>query len=194
MQPTCQHHPESAASARCVECGATLCGPCRVKVRGRNYCRPCVPPALQRELPGRRSPVAAAALSVVPGLGQMYAGSFLRGAALLATAGAIAANRGAVPDPIPLFAWVFGLFDAHALAVERNARVTGRELPRADRMQRRFWGWFAAAVAGFALLRGTVRPDLSPELLWPVALGLYGAFCLAHRTSDKVTTDDVRVA
>lgn len=190
MELACAHHGSRPARARCVACGAHLCAGCRAKVGGRNWCRPCVPESLRRHLPGRRSPVAAALLSAVPGLGQIYVGRLGRGVVFLAAAAAVAAQDASVPAPVPLFLWIFNMFDALVLAHERNAGITGLPLERSAAVQRRFWGAFGTGVAAFAVARATVVPELDPDLLWPGALALYGLFLLFDRRREP----DVRTA
>ncbi len=184
----CSKHEDREARARCVECGNGLCFHCRVRVDGRNWCRGCVPAHLKGKIPGRRSPLFASILSLVPGLGQLYAGSFSRAVVFGGSAIALGANPSVIPYPVPLFLYVFNLFDAWTLAEERNARVAGDDVAPATRMQRRFWGLFAGAVAAFAAARTTIAPQLSPDLLWPCALGLYGAFLLFARSKTDVRT------
>lgn len=194
MELACVHHEKRSAQARCVECGNLLCADCRAKVEGRNYCRPCVPEPLRRKLKGTRSPTFAAALSVVPGLGQWYGGSFFRALVFGGSAIALAANQGQVPDPVPLFLWVYNLFDAFSMVKERNAKVTGLELSGTDQRQKRFWGWFAATLSAFTVARATVAPTLDPDLLWPAALSLYGAFLLTDRKGTDRAAAAGRVA
>jgi len=87
---------------------------------------------------------------------------------------------------VPLFLWVFNLFDAYLLAGERNARLLGEGPDRSAARQRRYWGLFAAGTAAFCAVRSTINPSLSPELLWPGALALYGLFILFDRRSTNV--------
>ena len=181
MELTCTHHEQREARARCVECGTLLCDECRGKVGGRNYCRPCVPEKLRRKLPGRRSPGFAAFLSAIPGLGQMYAGRFLRGLLFMGGAGAVGANIDAIADPLPIFLWVFNLFDAFAVAHDRNARVTGVPLDPSVSLQKKFWGLLGVLVAGFVVARNTGYPELNPDLMWPACLVLYGLFVVFDR-------------
>lgn len=188
MDLICVRHEQRPAKARCVECGNHLCGECRLKVGGRYFCRPCVPESLRSKVPGRRSPAFASVLSVVPGLGQMYGGRFLRGLVFLGSAGLVAANADAIPQPLPLFLWVFNLFDALCVAHERNARKTGIPMDPSVATQRRFWGLFGTGLAAFAVARSTVAPGLDPDLLWPGALGLYGLFLLFDRKAPHVRT------
>lgn len=181
MELTCKTHGDRAAMARCVACGASLCGGCRVRVGGRNWCRPCVPSELRRELPGHRAPLLAALLSVMPGLGQMYAGRGLRGVLFVASAVLIAANVESIPAPVPLFLWLFNVFDAWSVAIERNAHVEGRDLNPSEALQRRFFGLLGAGVAVFTVVKSTFAPDLSADVLWPASLALYGLFLLIDR-------------
>lgn len=185
MEMPCVHHDKRVAQARCVECGTLLCSDCRAKVDGRNYCRPCVPDSLRGKLKGHRSPTAAAVLSVVPGLGQWYGGSFLRGLVFGGSAIALASNITEVPNPLPLFLWVFNLFDAFTMTKERNARLAGVGLDPTDQRQKRFWGWFAATISAFTVAQATVAPTLNPDLLWPAALCLYGGFLMTDRKDRK---------
>ena len=186
MDIHCTQHPKRTAKARCVECGTTLCGDCRLKLEARNYCRPCVPDHLRKKIKGQRSPTAAAVLSALPGLGQMYAGSFFRGLVFGGSGLLLASQTLQLPDPMPLFLWIYNLVDAFLLAQDRNAKVTGVELSATDKRQKRFWGLLAGAVAAFMLVRNTVQPELNPDLMWPVALGLYGLFLLFDRKEPDV--------
>jgi len=186
MELNCVHHQDRTARARCVSCGEPKCVECRVRVSGRNYCRPCVPGELKDQIQGRRSPALASVLSAVPGLGQMYAGRGLRGITFLAATAFLGAHPDAIPAPIPLFLWVFNLFDAYSLVLERNAQVSGSELSRRDRTQRRFFGLFAGIVALFSAARMIVEPSLDPSLLWPAGLTLYALFFLFDRKEPDV--------
>ena len=82
----CVNHSGVPASAYCQNCGKALCTNCvRTAPGGQVYCEPCavswqtvqqpfaMPPA------GSPSPVAAAILGVIPGVGAMYNGQFFKG-------------------------------------------------------------------------------------------------------------------
>lgn len=181
MDLVCVHHASAPARARCVECGSLLCGECRAKLGGRNYCRPCVPESLKRKLPGRRSPLFASILSIVPGLGQMFAGEKLRGLVFGASALALA-NLDSMPPPTVLaFLYAFNLFDAYSLAHERNARVMGQSLSASARRQRMLFGILAGATATVGIANQTFAPEISVDALWPVALGLYAVHAVLDR-------------
>jgi len=131
----CAAHPNAEAIARCVHCGLHLCGGCRTLDGVRNFCSSCragfrratpvafaaaveVPPLSSAPVTPR-SPWLAAFLSLVPGLGQAYAGRVARGALVF---GAAIGLRHA-PWLSPLlggFLYVFNLYDAWRLAQNRS--------------------------------------------------------------------------
>lgn len=176
MELSCTKHPDRAPRARCVECGQHLCQECRIAVARRNYCRPCVPESLKRKIPGTRSPAIAAVLSVIPGLGQAFVGRIKRGMVFFGGALTMMAFLHQIPDPIPLFLWVYNLLDAHSLASERNSRLLHGNADGEGARQRKYFALFGAGLALFVVTRTLFIPDLNPDLLWPGALLLYGAF------------------
>ena len=84
---TCEH-PENPSAARCVACGKVLCFDCRVWKKGRNFCFDFAPGKPK----GFRSPSFTMLLSLIPGLGQFYTGSFTKGLIFLMGAGASVAT------------------------------------------------------------------------------------------------------
>lgn len=93
----CIHHPEAAVSAYCQNCGKPLCAQCVRSVSGVIYCEQCL--AARLGMPGAGSaytpgtaqfvatpglppsapnPAAAAVLGLIPGVGAMYNGQFIK--------------------------------------------------------------------------------------------------------------------
>ena len=85
----CVNHSGVSAAAYCQNCGKALCGECvRKTPAGQIFCEPCwmawsaaanaqrpfVPPP-----PGAPSPGLAAFLGLIPGVGAMYNGQFIKG-------------------------------------------------------------------------------------------------------------------
>ncbi len=116
---TCEH-PERPVVARCVLCGQLLCHECRTLRKGKNYCIAHVP----GKSSGIRSPNFSMLLSLAPGLGQMYAGSFLKGLLFLAGAGTMVALGPEIPAVLPLALWFLAIWDARMTALKRNFRLT----------------------------------------------------------------------
>lgn len=170
MEARCHRHTEARAQARCVECGRYLCGRCRTRVDGRNRCRGCVPGPLRHRLPRRRSPALAALLSVVPGIGQMYAGRVARGLALFLTLPFALALLPDPPHPLTIFLWIFNLVDAHQAAYERNVRLGLADPDPVLGSERRLFLGVGLLAAGFHAARAAGFSSLDPLYLWPATL------------------------
>src|SRR5947209_9828661 len=151
----CANHPEVSAVAYCRTCGKAMCANCTHQVRGVVYCENCLAERLGGVLPppsalpptltprGDResrlpSPGVAAALGLIPGVGAMYNGQFMKGVAhVLAFVCLIwmADHFGPIMVPI-FFAYFFYLvFDAYKTA---HAIELGQPLPDPFGMERMF--------------------------------------------------------
>jgi hypothetical protein len=145
VQLVCATHPQSAAVARCVRCGLHLCDGCRTLEGVRNFCLRCrsaaraaavsvaapiaaaarVEVATARRRPTPRSPLLAASLSLVPGLGQAYAGRLLRGAAFFAAT--LFLREAPFASPLLLaYVYALNLFDAWRVAQARTDAANGK--------------------------------------------------------------------
>jgi len=77
----CAVHSETPAQGYCRNCGKAMCDACKRDVRGILYCEDCLattvsaPPAPAASGP---SPALAAVLGMVPGLGAVYNGEYLK--------------------------------------------------------------------------------------------------------------------
>lgn len=135
----CVNHSGVTATAYCQNCGKALCASCiRQGTAGQVYCEPCanawrqaapfppsgyaVPPA------GVPNPTVAAVLGIIPGVGAMYNGQFLKGfvhVAIFAVLASLADHNG--PLGIFVFAWIiYQVFEAYHTA---KARRDGLPLP-----------------------------------------------------------------
>lgn len=78
----CAVHSEVPAQGFCRNCGKAMCNACKRDVRGILYCEDCLAntvaatPAAAAS--GGPSPALAAVLGVVPGLGAVYNGEYLK--------------------------------------------------------------------------------------------------------------------
>ncbi len=131
----CVNHSGVAATAFCQNCGKALCTSCvRKAAAGQVLCEPCftawqtVPPVYTPGFSSGPNPVMAAILSIIPGVGAMYNGQFLKGLAHLF----IFAVLVSASDHYPIFGmfiagWIFyQVFDAYHVA---KARRDGQPLP-----------------------------------------------------------------
>jgi len=86
----CTNHPDQPVAAYCQNCGKALCAACVRPVSSNVYCEPCLaeklgarasgfpPGAAAPVLPGAPRPVLAAILGVIPGVGAMYNGQYVK--------------------------------------------------------------------------------------------------------------------
>ncbi len=88
----CANHSQTPSTAYCRTCGKALCEDCKRDVRGVIYCEECIVARMQGTLPavasasvsaavpasGGPNPTAAAFLGLIPGVGAMYNGQFLK--------------------------------------------------------------------------------------------------------------------
>jgi hypothetical protein len=196
VQLVCAAHPQSEAIARCVRCGLHLCGYCRTLDGARNFCVPCrsaaravaaaVPvvaaahveiPAVARR-PTPRSPLLAAALSLVPGLGQVYAGRLVRGAAFFAST--LLLREAPFASPLLLaYVYALNLFDAWRVAQARTDAANGKSsTSRADDVVFLLLGIGVLALSFMQLGGFIVAPGRMLLPLAAIAVGLV----VAHET------------
>ncbi len=85
----CYYHRDREPVTACVECGRLICDECTTSHQGANLCRPCAERLQAAAQSGpqvavRKSPVLAALLSVIPGVGQMYNEQVVKGVMIMA--------------------------------------------------------------------------------------------------------------
>src|SRR4051794_27713133 len=85
----CFYHAEAPNVAFCIRCGHALCNECIRNVRGSVYCEACLgefvegkagPSSFKHELVAETNPGAAFALGMIPGVGAIYNGEFVKAA------------------------------------------------------------------------------------------------------------------
>lgn len=145
--------------------------------------------------PRHRSPLLAAVLSAVPGLGQVYSGYYQRGFVHILVIGSLISlmASGAMDPLLPLmglflaFFWLYNMVDAARRATFYNEALAGRaqiDLPRdfpTPGLHGSLVGGVTLVVFGAVLLSNTLfRVPLDwLEDWWPVVLigfGLYLAY------------------
>ena len=145
----CVNHSGANAAAYCQSCGKALCQACvRKGSSGQVFCEPCwmawqsaqrpyVPPPA-----GGPSPGLAAVLGVIPGVGAMYNGQFVKGLVHVAIfAVLVSATHVFGVFGIFVMGWIFyQMFDAYHTA---RARRDGDPLPDPLGLNE-LSGWFVA--------------------------------------------------
>ena len=208
----CANHAESPNVAFCIRCGRALCAECVRNVRGSVYCETCLADLVQgapaaagisnrKEVVGGTNPGAAFALGLIPGIGAVYNGEFVKAAIHIVVFGLLVQAADA-PGLDALFGMlVFGFywympFEAYYSAKKRLLKAQGIDLETpVDRLHaqigrvkdRELWGGVALVVLGALFLLGNfdvLRIDLLGRA-WPVILILAGVWFL-KRHNEKV--------
>ena len=131
----CVNHSGVAATAYCQNCGKALCSACvRTAPGGQILCEPCwtawhsVQPPVTGMYTGTPNPAVAAALGVIPGVGAMYNGQFLKGFVHVFIFAVLVSTAGRYPIfGLFIAAWiVYQAFEAFHVA---RARRDGQPLP-----------------------------------------------------------------
>lgn len=136
----CVNHTGVNATSYCQSCGRALCAECvRNAAGGQVFCEPCwtawhsyqqpfaAPP------PGAPSPAVAGVLGLIPGVGAMYNGQFIKGLAHVMIFAVLVTMTSALHGGLEVFfglcipAWiVYQAFEAYHTAL---ARRDGQPLP-----------------------------------------------------------------
>ena len=202
----CAFHADVQNSAFCIRCGRALCAECTNSVRGSVYCEPCLAEVIEgtgaktSRAPKEvdmvpTNPGAAFALGMIPGVGAIYNGEFVKAAVhilifgLLITLGD-SVNGGLFPMLAFGFYWYMP-FEAYYTAKKRKLRQEGIELDSPiDRLHRQLgidkdkelYGGAALIVAGALLLLSNFNV-LSIDLgrLWPLLIIGAGVWLLKKR-------------
>ena len=138
----CANHPEVSATAYCQNCGKPLCQECVRSVGGVIYCEPCLAARMKNPSPGvpgnpvyvgpppiaGPNPGLALALGLIPGVGAMYNGQFVKGfvhVLVFAVLASFSSHESFFGILIPF--WIaYQVFDAYQTA---RARRDGLPLP-----------------------------------------------------------------
>jgi TM2 domain-containing membrane protein YozV len=131
----CADHSGVSSTAFCQNCGKPLCQACvRSAPGGQIFCEPCITAWQSAQRPfvaapiGEPNPVVAAALGIIPGVGAMYNGQFIKGFVhvfVFAVLVTLAGHHGIFGLFIP--AWIiYQVFEAYHVA---RARRDGAPLP-----------------------------------------------------------------
>jgi hypothetical protein len=207
----CYLHPDAAAAAYCRACGRALCEACRRPAEGTVFCEEHVPmtttsgpppanPYLQTAppmAPVNNSPGFAFVLGLIPGVGAIYNGQYLKGLVHAIIFGLLisltnAADNTAGQPLLGMMCFVFYCympFEAYHTAKKRQAGVAVDEwsslMAQHRYTSRAPLGPILLIMLGVLFLLDTLRVIEFRELarFWPVLLILVGAFMLYNRVT-----------
>jgi Domain of unknown function (DUF5668) len=209
----CAYHAEAQNVAFCIRCGHPLCNECVRTVKGSVYCENCLgelvtakaaPAAVSTEPIAGSSPGVAFALGLIPGVGAIYNGEFVKAAIHILIFGSLITIQEQLAFADALFGLlIFGFymympFEAYYTAKKRRLRTQGVELETPiDRLQqqlqsvkeRELWGGIALVVIGGLLLLGNLglfSLFLIGRFFWPVVLVAAGIWLLLKKRAGAV--------
>jgi TM2 domain-containing membrane protein YozV len=203
----CFYHAEAQNVAFCIHCGRALCTQCVRNIRGSVYCEPCLgdlldgknpapsggAPEAKKEIVAGTNPGAAFALGLIPGVGAIYNGEFVKAAIhilIFGTLISLAEATDAALFGLGSAAFYFYMpFEAYYTAKKRMLGAQGVILETPiDRLQQQFgsmrdrelWGGIALVVIGGLYLLGNLDVfDLRRiARLWPALLVVIGVWLL----------------
>jgi len=202
----CYVHTEQEATAYCRSCGRPLCSACQTTSRGTVFCREHEPPAEPTPAaapvaapPSSVSPGLAFVLGLIPGVGAIYNGQYVKGLIHVVVLGTLISvlESGAADSLEPLFGlmtalWFFYMaFEAYHTASKRLRGEPVDEFSSLIPMRSPTAGSTAAAVSlivlGSLFLVINARPDWARLILrfWPALLILAGVWMLVARWKER---------
>jgi TM2 domain-containing membrane protein YozV len=210
----CVNHAEVQSAAFCIRCGHALCTECTRNVRGSVYCESCLadmvsgagtseksagaaPPQQQKKaLVYGSNPGIAFALGLIPGVGAIYNGDFMKAAIHILIFGVLVQLQnqvrfggGALLGLATAAFYFYMAFEAYFTAKKRKLAAEGVELETPiDRLHQQFgdmqnkelWGGVALIVVGGLFLADNfniVQFDRIGQL-WPLVLVGLGIWML----------------
>lgn len=195
----CAVHAEADATGFCRNCGKPLCPQCTHEVRGALYCEQCLagivaPQPATVPPPTDSRPAIAAALGIIPGLGAVYNGQYVKALIhVVVFASLIAAMAADIPSSFMAFVVVsFVAFccympvDAYRVA---KAQSAGEAAP-ADLLQgagRKPIGAIVLIGLGVLILLanfGLLEREWFAKS-WPVGLVVIGVWLLFDRLKEE---------
>ena len=196
----CTYHAELPNVAFCIRCGHALCKDCVRNVRGSVYCEQCIADAVEgkttkEETVVNTHPGAAFVLGLIPGVGAIYNGEFLKAAIHVLIFGTLVSLHDLTSVGRPLLglinaAFYFYMpFEAYYTAKKRMLKRQGVDLETPiDRLQQQFedvrhrelWGGVLLILIGALFLLGNLNVFAVAEVakFWPALLVVLGVWML----------------
>ncbi|HWZ42257.1 MAG TPA: DUF5668 domain-containing protein [Candidatus Saccharimonadales bacterium] len=198
----CAIHAETPAAAYCRTCGKAMCDSCKRDVMGAIYCEPCLAARIQgathvagmpagAPASGAPNPGIAAWLGLIPGVGAMYNGQFVKALVhvviilcLIAAANSVE-SIGWIFACLIAFFWLYMVIDANKTA---RAMQLGQPVPDMLGLDRMFNIHESHAGNTGAVLDASVKTASDVPLGAVVLIGIgviflmgnFGLFRLLH--------------
>lgn len=194
----CAYHAAADTQGFCSTCNKPLCGDCLHQIKGKVFCQDCLVQgaewaATMKDLKiPTDSPKRAALISLIPGMGAVYNGDYVKAITFFAVFAALAMMSDRVGEIFGFAAFsflIFTMFDSYRSAEAANrARMAGIAPPRTQPGKDRTvagWGVFLILLGVIFLLQNLI-PYHFLDRLWPLVFIGIGAYLVYYYfNSDK---------
>jgi len=185
----CSYHPTVDSQAFCTACSKALCAECSHRIKGKVYCQDCLVRGAEwaatvkdLKIPAD-SPKRAAVCAIIPGIGAVYNGEYMKAITYFAVFAALTVLGDDVNGVFGFGAFaflIFTIFDAYRTAeAQARARIekgtVAAEAGRASERAVAGWGIFLI-VLGIVLLLQNYIPFHFLQRAWPLAFILLGGY------------------
>ncbi|MGD0100423.1 MAG: DUF5668 domain-containing protein [Acidobacteriota bacterium] len=184
----CSYHPDVDSQEACTVCRKLLCTECAHKIKGKPYCQDCLVQGAEwaatvkgLKLPSD-SPKRAAFCAIIPGMGAVYNGEYMKAITYFAVFAALSMMGDRVNGVFGFGAFVFVLFtmfDAYRTAEAKARRkIQAGFVPEEPVHQdKTIVGWgILLIILGVVFLLQNLIPYHFLNRLWPVVFILVGAY------------------
>jgi hypothetical protein len=198
----CTYHPATETQVLCSTCNKPLCAECSHQIKGNVFCQECLVQGAEwaSSMKGLKlptdSPKRAALISLIPGMGAVYNGDYVKAITFFAVFAALTMMADRVADIFGFAAFsflVFTMFDSYRAAEAANrARVMGGGAPLepTSGKDRTVAGWgIFLIVLGVIFLLQNLIPFRFLERLWPLVFIGIGAYLVYYYLTANKSTD-----
>ena len=185
----CFYHYEKDSKESCCACSHPLCEDCIIDVNGKSYCRECIQKAQQEVRPQieqkavtpqplKKSSALATWLSILPGLGFIYLGLYLKGITIFAIWAGIMTffnDHHEFSGLLSFGFWVFQLVYTNQEAKKLNRLRSGTPEMQKEKKEEGSLVWgIVVVIIGFLFLINSFGLDISWMInFWPlIVIGL----------------------
>lgn len=193
----CSYHPTVDQADICSACTRPLCQECTHRIRGKVFCQDCLvrgaewAAAVKDLRIPTDAPKRAALCSVVPGIGAVYNGEYLKGLTFFAIFAAlvILADHGHGIFGFGAVAFlIFTIFDSYRTAEARTrAQLAGGAPEPLDVRDRSSMAWGVFLIAlGIVFLLQNLIPYHFVRHLWPLMFIVLGGYLVYRALEDRL--------
>lgn len=184
----CLYHPDVDSQEACSVCSKHLCPECAHKIKGKPYCQDCLVQGAEwaatvkgLKLPSD-SPRRAALCAIIPGIGAVYNGEYMKAITYFAVFAALSMMGNRVNGVFGFGAFVFVLytmFDAYRMAEAKARRsIQAGFVPESPfHEDKTIVGWgILLIILGTIFLLQNLISFYFLNRLWPIIFILVGVY------------------